>query len=98
MGQERFLMHKDGTIHSWNEWLAGEAGMTEATEEQAYPERFVKGGKRAAKVSLAIEESEPPPTSNEVNLLSGEQAGKHVEAKHGFTTETPAKAGKGFHK
>lgn len=95
---ERWLRRKDGVIFGWNEWLAAEPGMVEATEQEAYPERFVKGGKRAAKVDLSVDAPEPEPDPSEVNLLSGSQAGKQVEAKHGFGADPKPGTGKGFHK
>lgn len=84
--KERFLQNsKDGTIHGWNQWLALEPGMVEVLEEQAYPERFVKGGKRMPKVNMETEELADPP--NDANVASGEQAGKAADTK----------TGKGFH-
>lgn len=71
---ERLLQHRDGTIHGWNEWLAQEPGMVEVTEEQAYPERFVKGGKRTAKVNMAT--TLPAEPQADSNILAGEQLAK----------------------
>lgn len=87
---ERFLMHRDGTVHGWNQWLALESGMREVLEEEAYPERFVKGGKRKAAVDMATEEPKEP--ENDVNKAAGVQAGKQVDAK----LSGAAPAGKGF--
>lgn len=84
--RERFLKNaRDGYIHGWNQWLAQEPNMVEVTEMEAYPERFVKGGKRKAAVDMTTEEPAEP--VSETNLLTGEQAGKNADAKTG---------GKGF--
>ncbi len=76
--KERFLMVPDGTIHGWNEHLAAEPGVKEVSEEQAYPERFVKGGKRKAAVDMSTEE---PQGNTEANEAAGRQAGKQADAK-----------------
>ena len=81
MTQERFLQHPDGTIHGWNQWLAQEPGMIEVTAEMAYPERFVKGGKRKAAVDMTTDPPADPP--NEVNQAAGLQAGKQADKKVG---------------
>lgn len=78
---ERFLMHVDGTIHGWNQWLAQEPGMREVSEEQAYPERFVKGGKRKAAVDMTTEAPAEPP--NDANQSSGLQLSKSTDKKLG---------------
>ncbi len=89
--KERFLRVEDGTIHGWNQWLAMEPNVKEVTEEEAYPERFVKGGKRKAAVDMSTEEPDGP--ENDANRAAGEQlrnkdAGIDKEiGKHGTTPD-----------
>lgn len=86
--KERFLRVADGTIHGWNEWLAMEPNVREVTEEEAYPERFVKGGNRKAAVDMSTEEEDEP--ENDANRAAGMQLSKGIDksiGKHGTTPD-----------
>lgn len=85
--KERYLRVQDGTIHGWNEWLAMEPNVREVTEEEAYPERFVKGGKRKAAVNLETDEQADPP--NEANVAAGVQLQKGIDKTIGVHGSTP---------
>jgi hypothetical protein len=93
--KERFLRVSDGTIHGWNQWLAMEPNVREVTEEEAYPERFVKGGKRKAAVNLETEEEAGP--ANEANLADGAQLSNKDAAAADLLAGKSA-TGKGFNK
>lgn len=73
----KYIKNKvDGTIYEWDEILAKNPKCEEVTEEQAYPERFIKAemndtvkkvrGRTKTSLSLDTEEiPEPPEFSNE---------------------------------
>jgi hypothetical protein len=77
----KYLKNKtDGTIYEWDEILAANPKCEEVTEEEAYPERFIKPEmaetvekvrKRTKKsLDLTTEEvPEPPPTPTRSLLL-----------------------------
>lgn len=67
----RYLRNrKDGTIYEWHEILARNPLCEEVTEEQAFPERFIKQGvaekvaltrKKKGALDLTTVEDTPPP-------------------------------------
>ena len=57
---------EDGFIYEWNEIMAAHPKMEEVSEMEAYPERFVKGGKRKAQVNLNTDDELDPPVDNAV--------------------------------
>lgn len=58
---------EDGFIYEWNEIMAANLKMEEVSEMEAYPERFVKGGKRKAQVNLNTDDDDlDPPVDNAV--------------------------------
>jgi hypothetical protein len=65
----KYLKNKaDGTIYEWDEILAKNPKCEEVTEEQAYPERFIKPEmdeavkkvRRRTKTSLSLDTDEIP--------------------------------------
>lgn len=74
MPQRYLRQREDGFIYEWNEIMAEHPKMEEVTEQEAYPERFVKGGKRKALVDLTTDELIEAPSS--ANALLGISASK----------------------
>lgn len=69
---------KDGTIYAYSEYLAGNPSVTEVSEEQAFPERFVPAKQRGRKTTVNLDGADAPVEPAVTNAALAEEVTKDL--------------------
>ena len=69
---------KDGTIYAYSEYLAGNPSVTEVSEEQAFPERFVPAKQRGRVAKVSLEGADAPKEPPVTNMALAEEVTKDL--------------------
>ena len=70
---------KDGEIYGWNEILAENPLTEEVTEEQAFPEKFIKKKQKGRKTKVNLKTAVIPAEEKAVNIELAEEATKGID-------------------
>ncbi len=70
---------KDGEIYGWDEILAENPLTEEVTEEQAFPEKFIKKKQKGRKTKVNLKTEVIPAEEKAVNIELAEEATKGID-------------------